>query len=77
MEKAESMTPEEVVARVQATAPNPSMVRPAKGNLADLLLASPDDVQFDTEGWQRQWSAVEAELKAAARANDLAEGRGE
>jgi hypothetical protein len=66
----------EVVARIQATPPNPTQVRPATANLADLLQPAPDDPCFDLERWKGQWSVVEAEMDALTRANDVAEGRG-
>jgi hypothetical protein len=72
----ESVTPREVVTRIQATAPNPAQIRPAIADLADALRAAPADPCFDLEIWNRQWSVVEGELKAIARANDVAEGRG-
>ena len=72
----ESVTPREAVTRIQVTAPNPAQVRPATANLADVLRAAPGDPCFDLESWNRQWSVVEAELKAITRANDVAEGRG-
>ena len=37
---------------------------------------APDDPDFDLESWRQQWAAVEAEMKAITRANDMAEGRG-
>ena len=74
--ESESVTPREVVSRIRATAPNPSQIRPATPNLADVLLAEPGDPCFDVENWNRQWSHVEAEMKAITRANDIAEGRG-
>jgi len=73
----ESITPREAVTRIQATAPNPSQVRPASANLADVLNAAPGDPCFDQESWKRQWSIAEAELKAITRANDIAERRSE
>jgi len=76
VEESESVTPREAVTRIQATAPNPTQVRPATENLADVLRAAPGDPGFDLESWKRQWSVVEAGLKAATRANDVAEGRG-
>ncbi|MFI5458013.1 MAG: hypothetical protein ACHRXM_21445 [Isosphaerales bacterium] len=76
LEESESVTPREAVTRIQATAPNPSQVRPATANLADVLNAAPGDPCFDLESWKRQWSVVGAELKAITRANDAAEGRG-
>ena len=74
--ESESVTPREVVTRIQATAPNRSHVRPATANLADVLRASPGDPCFDLASWNLQWSVVEAELKALTRANDAAESRG-
>jgi hypothetical protein len=72
----ESVTPLEAVTRIQATAPNPSQIRLATADLADGLRAAPSDPSFDLEVWNRQSSAVEDELKAITRANDVAEGRG-
>ena len=76
VEESESVTPQEAVTRIQTTPPNPSQIRPATANLADVLRAAPDDPCFDLENWNRQWSIVEAESKAITRANDIAEGRG-
>jgi hypothetical protein len=69
-------TPEEVVEFIRKTTPNPSQIRPATANLAELLSAAPTDPSFDLESWQRQWSEVEAESNSLTRANDVAEGRG-
>lgn len=73
-------TLEEVVARIRATPPNPQMIRSPEGSLGEYLAASiaaedPNE-PFDLAEWNRQWAAVEAEMKAMTRANDLAEGRG-
>ena len=76
MAESETETPQDVVARIQAMPPNPSQVRPAAGNLADVLRDAPDDPSFDLESCNRQWEAVEGEMKAITRANDVAEGRG-
>lgn len=73
----EPVTQREVVTRMQSTPPNPAQFRPATADLADLLQAAPGDSCFDLETWKRQWSAVEAEMKAITRANDNAEGRGQ
>jgi hypothetical protein len=40
-------SPEEVVARIKATPPNPHSLRPAQGSLADALRDSPLDPTFD------------------------------
>jgi hypothetical protein len=74
-QESEFVTPEEVVARTQATAPNASQIRSATANLADVLNSATGDPCFELESWSRQWSAVEAELKAITRANDVAEDR--
>jgi hypothetical protein len=68
-------TPEEVVAKIKATPPDPGAIRPAEGSLADYLRQREPDPEFDIEGWNRGWEAVEAELKMMTRANDIAEGR--
>lgn len=69
-------TPEEVVARIKATPPNSANIHPATESLAEALQNAPHDPDFDLETWTQQWAAVEAEMKAITRANDLAEGRG-
>jgi plasmid stability protein len=72
----EAVTLRETVAAIQATLPNLAHVRPATADLADLLRGAPGDPGFDLEDWKRQWSVVDAEMKALTRANDVAEGRG-
>lgn len=75
------LTPEEVVAKIKALAPNPAnqfAFRPAMKGLAEYLAASiasedPNE-EFDLEEWQRNWDAIEAEMRAIDRANDIAEG---
>ena len=65
-----------LVERIKATPPNPATIRPATGSLAEALQNAPENPDFDLETWTRQWDAVEAEMKAIDRANDIAEGRG-
>jgi plasmid stability protein len=50
-------TPEEVVAKIQATPPNPHNIRPAGGSLAGALRNAPDDPDFDLVAWNREWAA--------------------
>ncbi len=69
-------TPEEVVARIKATPPNPANIRPGTGSLAEALQNAPDFPEFDLEAWEKEWAVVEREMKAVTRANDIAEGRG-
>ena len=69
----ESATPREVAAKIQATASNPAQFRPAMTNLDDVLQAVPGESCFDLENWNREWSVVEAEMKAVTRANEIAE----
>lgn len=66
-------TPEQVVAKIQATPPNPQSLRPASGSLAEALRTAPQDPDFDLATWQQAWAALEAEMSATTRANDLAE----
>lgn len=68
-------TPEGVVARIQATPPNPRSIRAASGSLAAALRDAPPAPEFDLGAWQNEWAAVEAEIRATTRANDIAEGR--
>jgi prevent-host-death family protein len=65
-----------LVERIKATPPNPAAIRPATGSLAEALQNAPEDPDFDLETWTRQWAAIEAEMKAIDRADDIAEGRG-
>jgi len=73
--KAESYpTPEQVVAKIQATPPNPANIRPATGSLAEALQHAPEGPDFDLENWTREWSIIEYEMKAITRVNSIAEG---
>ena len=65
-----------LVERIKATPPNPAAIHPATASLAELLQDAPEDPDFDLETWTREWRAVEAEMKAIDRADDIAEGRG-
>lgn len=65
-----------LVERIKATPPNPAAIRPAAGSLAEALQNAPEDPDFDLESWTQQWQAIEAEIKAVDRADDIAEGRG-
>lgn len=67
-------SPEDIVAKIQATPPNPHSIRPASGSLADALRDSPVDPDFDLAIWNQEWATVEAEMKAITRANTIAEG---
>ncbi len=71
-----SMTPQQVVAKIQSTPPNAQSIRVASGSLADALRAAPSDPEFDLDQWNAEWAAVEAEMKTITRENDIAEGRG-
>jgi hypothetical protein len=67
---------EALVARIKATPPNPTSIRPATGSLIEALKNSPEDPDFDLETWNREWAKIEAELKAINHADDIVEGRG-
>jgi len=67
---------EEIVAKIKATPSDPSSIHPATESLADLLRQGPEpDPNFDAAEWDRQWAAIEAEMDAMNRADDIAEGR--
>lgn len=65
-----------LVEQIKTTPPNPAAIRPATGSLVEALKNAPEDPDFDLEAWTRQWDVVEAEMKAADRADDIAGGRG-
>lgn len=69
-------TPEQVVAKIKALPKNPMNPIPAQGSLMEYLRNSPTDPNFDLDAWNREWKAVEAEMKAMTHANNIAEGRG-
>jgi len=66
---------EKLVARIKAMPPDPAMTRPGDGKLAEKLMSAPDDPDFNLEEWNRNWAAVEQEMSAITRADDIAEGR--
>jgi len=68
-------TPEEVVARIRATPPNPKSVRAATASLAAALRNAPHVPDFDLGVWEQEWAVVESEIRATTHANDIAEGR--
>ncbi len=70
------LTPEDVVAKILATPPNPQYIHFATGSLRDALRHAPDYPNFDLNGWEQAWAEVEREMKTMTRANTLAEGRG-
>ncbi|MBP6823099.1 MAG: hypothetical protein KA368_16235 [Acidobacteria bacterium] len=73
---------DETIARIKSLPPNPANQfnwEAKRKGLAEYLAASiaakdPNE-KFDEEEWQRNWGAVEAEMKAITRANDIAEGQ--
>jgi plasmid stability protein len=66
---------DDVVAKIRATRPNPQSVRPAQGSLADELRRTPTNADVDLAQWNREWAAVEAEIRAMTHTDDIAEGR--
>lgn len=69
---------EEVVARIQATPPNPNAVVLPTKTLDEVVAYwkanPPDETDLAPEEWDRLWASFEEELKAIDHANDLAEG---
>lgn len=65
---------EQLVAEIKATPPNPASFRPARGSLLEALKDAPNEPDIDVESWNREWAAVEAEMKTITRLNDYAEG---
>jgi hypothetical protein len=44
--------------------------------LAEALRNAPIDPEFDLDTWQKEWDAVEAEMKALTETKNQSEGRG-
>jgi len=63
LQEENSPTVAEVVARIKATPPNPAMITPPQGDLAEALRNSPDDPTFDLKTWEKEWATAESELK--------------
>ncbi|GIK36930.1 MAG: hypothetical protein BroJett011_07630 [Chloroflexota bacterium] len=55
---------------------NPAVISRTPGSLTEVLQNAPEDPDFVFETLTRQWAAIEAEMKAINRADDIAEGRG-
>jgi hypothetical protein len=70
LENAPFSSPEEVVARIKATPPEPGSLRPASGSLADTLRNAPQDPDFDLETWNKAWGDIAAEMRATTHANN-------
>ncbi len=69
-------TPEDVVARIQATPYHSVALQTAAHSLAEALCDAPIDPEFDLDTWQKEWATVEAEMKALTKTNNQSEGRG-
>jgi plasmid stability protein len=65
-------TLDEVVARIRSTPPNPAVIRPAQGSLAEAL-AETKNADFDLATWQAAWSQVEEEMAAITQADERAD----
>lgn len=55
---------EEVAARIIALGPNPQTYIPPTVSLAGLLANAASEEPIDATVWNRQWAAIEAEMKA-------------
>lgn len=66
---------DEVVAKIKASGPNRSAIRPAQGSLADILRRTSETVDFDLDQWNKEWAIAEQEMRVMNRADDLPEGR--
>ena len=69
------LTPEEVVAKIKATPPDPASITPASGLLREHLARALEEAPIDAEAWNREWARIEAEMKARDRLDDIIEGR--
>jgi plasmid stability protein len=70
----DELTPEDVVAKIQAMPSNPARIHPATGSLAEALPNASDFPEFDLDAYQKEWTAVEREMKTIIHTNAIAEG---
>jgi hypothetical protein len=68
-------TIEEVVARIAAAGPSPSAYIPPKSAPADKVERVLKEETIDSAAWNREWAAIEAEIKAMDRADAAADER--
>lgn len=54
---------DEVVAKIIAAGPGEDSYTPPTQSLADLLSSPPTGEPVDSEEWDRQWAAIEADIK--------------
>ncbi len=66
---------EVIVARIKALPPATPITYPGVDTPTHALARFIDDAAFDAVAWDRQWAAVETEIKAMSRTDRLAEGR--
>ena len=70
---------QEVVARIQATPPNPAAIVLPTQTIAEMEAVwqanAANDSDIAPAEWDRLWAEFEQELKRSDRADDIAEGR--
>ena len=66
---------EEVVDDIRDLKANPQNVIQPTTSLASLLSEVAAEAPIDSAAWNRQWAALEDEMKARDRADNRAEGR--
>ncbi len=71
----DTLNPQEVVAKIKATPPNPQNIHSATSSLLEALRNAPNSLDFELKTWEKNWSKVEREIKTITRANNIAEGR--
>lgn len=76
LEEALYPTPEQVVEKIRKLPRDPQYVQLPTASVAAVLRdAPPEPTDFDLDQWNKEWTAIEAELKRITHENDLAEGR--
>ncbi len=65
----------QLLAKIQATPPNPANIQPATQSLAEGLAHSPfeRDASFEVHRWNKQWDTIEAKMKADELAHEQSE----
>ena len=63
----------EVVRKIRSAGQRAAAIRQATGSLAEALAEDAPGAQFDVGQWDREWAAVEDEIRSATDADDIAE----
>lgn len=66
---------ESLLARIKALPPSTPKTYPGVKSTTQALARFVEDATFDAAAWDRNWAAVEAEMKTISRVDRMGEGR--